>query len=71
MIFVGAALINRFHWIIYIFGAFLVYTGIKMFRQEELDIQPEDNPLVRPLPSTFRSAATTRRRISSRAKTEN
>lgn len=47
MIFVGAALINRFHWVIYIFGGFLVYTGIKMFRQEELDIQPEDNPVVR------------------------
>ena len=47
MIFVGAALINRFHWIIYIFGAFLVYTGIKMFRQEEIDIQPEQNLLVR------------------------
>ncbi|HWN08978.1 MAG TPA: TerC family protein [Pyrinomonadaceae bacterium] len=47
MIFVGAALINRFHWIIYIFGAFLVYTGIKMFRQEELDIQPEENPVVK------------------------
>ena len=47
MIFVGAALINRFHWIIYIFGAFLVYTGIKMFKQEEIDIQPEHNPLVR------------------------
>ena len=47
MIFVGAALINRFHWIIYIFGAFLVYTGIKMFRQEETDLQPEDNPVVR------------------------
>ena len=47
MIFVGATLINRFHWIIYIFGAFLVYTGIKMFRQEEIDVQPEKNPLVR------------------------
>jgi tellurite resistance protein TerC len=47
MIFIGAALINRFHWVIYIFGAFLVYTGVKMFRQEELDIQPEDNPVVR------------------------
>ena len=47
MIFVGATLINRFNWIIYIFGAFLVYTGIKMFRQEEIDIQPEQNPLVR------------------------
>ena len=47
MIFVGAALINRFHWIIYIFGAVLVYTGIRMFKQEELDIQPEENPAVR------------------------
>ena len=47
MIFVGAALINRFHWIIYIFGGFLVYTGIKMFKQEETDIQPENNPVVR------------------------
>ena len=47
MIFIGAALINRFHWIIYIFGAFLVYTGIRMFRQEDTDIQPEENPLVR------------------------
>jgi tellurite resistance protein TerC len=47
MIFIGAALINRFHWIIYIFGAFLIYTGIKMFRQEDTDIQPEDNPVVR------------------------
>lgn len=47
MIFIGAVLIQRFHWVIYIFGAFLVYTGIKMFRQEELDIQPEDNPLVK------------------------
>ena len=47
MIFVGAALINRFHWIIYIFGAFLVYTGIKMFRQEEIEVHPEQNPLIR------------------------
>jgi tellurite resistance protein TerC len=47
MIFVGATLINRFHWIIYVFGAFLVYTGIKMFREEETDIQPEHNPVVR------------------------
>src|SRR6476646_9764262 len=43
MIFVGAGLINRFHWIIYIFGGFLVYTGIKMFRHEEIDIQPDQN----------------------------
>jgi tellurite resistance protein TerC len=47
MIFIGATLINRFHWIIYLFGVFLVYTGIKMFRQEDTDIQPEENPIVR------------------------
>jgi len=47
MIFVGAALINRFQWIIYIFGAFLVYTGIKMFRHDEVDIQPDQNIAVR------------------------
>jgi tellurite resistance protein TerC len=47
MIFLGAALISRFEWIIYIFGAFLVYTGIQMFRQGEKDIHPEENPIVR------------------------
>src|SRR5687767_15190037 len=53
MIFIGAALINRFHWIIYIFGAFLVYTGIKMFRHEEVDINPEHNFLVRAVTRLF------------------
>jgi tellurite resistance protein TerC len=47
MILVGAALIERFGWIIYIFGAFLVYTGLKMFRQEETEVNPEQNFLVR------------------------
>lgn len=47
MIFIGASLIERFNWIIYIFGAFLVYTGIKMFREEETQIEPEKNPVVR------------------------
>ena len=47
MIFIGTALIESFHWVIYIFGAFLVYTGIKMFRQEETEIEPEQNPIVR------------------------
>src|ERR1041385_8462094 len=54
MIFVGAALINRFQWIIYIFGAFLVYTGIKMFRHEEVDIQPDQNIAVRMLTKVLR-----------------
>ncbi len=47
MIFVGAALINRFHWIIYILGVFLIYTGISMFTQKDTDIQPEENSVVR------------------------
>jgi len=47
MIFVGATLIRHFSWILYIFGAFLIYTGINMFREENKDIQPEKNPLVR------------------------
>ena len=53
MIFVGAALINRFHWIIYIFGGFLVYTGIKMFRHEDTDINPEQNVLVKAVTRFF------------------
>ncbi len=48
MIIVGAALIARFHWIIYIFGAFLIYTGVKMFLQDEdEEVHPEDNLAVR------------------------
>lgn len=47
IILLGTALITRFHWILYVFGAFLIYTGIKMMVQEETDIEPEDNPVVR------------------------
>jgi tellurite resistance protein TerC len=43
----GVALITRFHWIIYVFGAFLIYTGIKMFTSLERDIHPERGILVR------------------------
>jgi tellurite resistance protein TerC len=46
-ILAGAALISSFHWIIYIFGAFLVYTGWKILRQGETEVEPEHNPLVR------------------------
>ncbi|HET7322283.1 MAG TPA: TerC/Alx family metal homeostasis membrane protein, partial [Longimicrobiaceae bacterium] len=47
MIAAGAALIDRYHWIIYIFGAFLVFTGIRMAMQKEADIEPESNPVIR------------------------
>ena len=46
-ILAGVALINRFHWIIYLFGAFLVYTGAKLFRSEESEVHPEHNPVLR------------------------
>ena len=44
---VGAVLIQHFHWIIYLFGGFLVFTGIKIAVQKETGIHPERNPLVR------------------------
>lgn len=47
-IFAGVALINQFHWIIYIFGAFLVYSGIKMlFEKEDEEVHPDRNPVVK------------------------
>ena len=47
MIFAGTALINRFHGIIYVFGAFLVYTGFKMLFGSDDEANPEDRRLVR------------------------
>jgi tellurite resistance protein TerC len=49
MIILGAALIERFEWIIYIFGAFLVFTGVRMAlsRGEDEELHPDGNPLVR------------------------
>ncbi|MBC6401031.1 MAG: TerC/Alx family metal homeostasis membrane protein [Ekhidna sp.] len=47
-IFVGALLISQFHWILYIFGVFLVYSGIKLFSEDEdVELEPEKNPLLR------------------------
>lgn len=46
-IFAGIELIHRFHWLIYIFGGFLVFTGIRMLFASEEKIQPDKNPVVR------------------------
>jgi tellurite resistance protein TerC len=46
-IFAGVALINRFHWIVLIFGGFLVFTGIRMLFQKESEVDPEKNAMVR------------------------
>jgi tellurite resistance protein TerC len=47
MIAAGAVLIAKFTWIIYVFGAFLILTGIKMVVKREEEIHPESNPVVR------------------------
>ncbi|MEW5925279.1 MAG: TerC family protein [Candidatus Zixiibacteriota bacterium] len=44
---VGALLISMFHWVIYIFGAFLLYTGIKMGMTDDKEIHPEKNPILK------------------------
>lgn len=46
MIAIGAVLITRFAWIIYIFGAFLIVTGIKMILKREEKLHPDRNPIV-------------------------
>jgi TerC family integral membrane protein len=46
-IVLGIGLIRRFHWIIFVFGAFLVYSGIRLLGKKETGIDPEKNPLVR------------------------
>lgn len=46
-ILVGVELIRAFHWISYLFGAFLIYSGAKLFRSEEVSIEPEKNPVLR------------------------
>jgi TerC family integral membrane protein len=52
-ILVGVNLIQRFHWVTYIFGALLVYSGFKLMRQGESDIHPEKNPLLRAFRKVF------------------
>lgn len=46
-ILAGAALLAKFHWIIYVFGAFLLITGIKMAIYRDQQMDPEKNPLLR------------------------
>lgn len=46
-ILAGAALLAAFHWIIYVFGAFLIVTGLKMALHRDEEIHPEKNPLLR------------------------
>jgi tellurite resistance protein TerC len=47
LIAVGITLLDAFHWIIYVFGAFLVFTGIRMALHKEMEVHPERNPLLK------------------------
>ncbi|MEW5800148.1 MAG: TerC family protein [Bacteroidota bacterium] len=49
-IFTGVALIEKFHWMIYLFGALLIFTGIRMVTQKDKKLEPEKNPIIK----TFR-----------------
>ena len=69
MIALGAALIAKFAWIIYVFGAFLILTGIKMVVKREEEIHPERNPVVRWFKKLMPVTATTARTSSSCART--
>ncbi len=55
-IFAGVALIERFSWIIFVFGAFLLFTAIRLLRHQEAEVHPERNPVLklvqRVVPST-------------------
>jgi tellurite resistance protein TerC len=58
MIFAGVAMLERFHWLIYVFGAFLIFTGVKLFLQRNKEEHPEDGFVMkaarRLIPSTNR-----------------
>ncbi|MGC2111457.1 MAG: TerC family protein [Candidatus Korobacteraceae bacterium] len=43
----GVTLLNRFHWIVYVFGGILIYSGVKLLREHGAKIHPESNPLLR------------------------
>ena len=43
----GVGLLTYFHWMVYLFGAFLVYTGVKLLRAGEVQVEPQKNPVLR------------------------
>jgi tellurite resistance protein TerC len=56
-IFLGVALIEAFHWVIYVFGAFLVFTGVRLMYKQGDEVHPERNPLFRIFRRFVRSVA--------------
>jgi len=53
-ILAGVELIHKFHWLIYIFGGFLLFTGIRILTQGDLKLNPEKNPVVKFVRRIFR-----------------
>ncbi len=52
---VGITLINMFHWVIYVFGVFLIVTGVKMAVSKDAEIHPEKNPILKLFRRWFRT----------------
>ena len=57
MILIGAWLITRFHWVLYVFGLFLIFTGVKMWWAADKEPNLDENPLLRWINRTFRISA--------------
>lgn len=57
-ILIGTALLHAFHWVIYIFGAFLIYTGFKVMKHGDTEVEPQRNPIVRLFQRLFPMVAT-------------
>src|SRR6186713_1639669 len=53
-ILAGVEMIHKFHWLIYIFGGFLIFTGIRIITQGDLKLNPEKNPVVKFVRKIFR-----------------
>lgn len=46
-IFAGVALLERFDWVLYVFGAFLLFTAWRIYKHDEAEVHPEDNPVLK------------------------
>ena len=46
-IFAGVALLDRFEWLLFVFGAFLVFTGVRLVRKQDEAVHPENNPVLK------------------------
>lgn len=57
-IFAGIALLNKFHWLIYILGAFLVFTGVKLLLDKDKESDPDNEPVIKLVRKLFPKLST-------------